>query len=116
MYDEMIKKWESAEEVDEIRKGDEYIQWTRNNITVGISSHDFPSKHTSARLVKRREPKVPDDVLAIMAVVSVEKTLGRQVLIRVNDGDEIWYTAEEDGYRLTELEDIRAMAEVGDFL
>lgn len=116
MYDEMIKKWESAEVVDEIRKGDEYILWDKTAISVAIASRDFPSDRSNARLVKRREPKVPDDVLAIKAVVSDEKALGRQVLIRVNDGDEIWYTAEEDGYSLDELEDIRAMAEVGDFL
>lgn len=116
MYDEMIEKWESAEVVDVIRKGDEYILWDKTAISVGIARNDFLSDRSNARLVKRREPKVPDDVLAIKAVVFDEKALGRQVLIRVNDGDEIWYTAEEDGYRLDELEDIRAMAEVGDFL
>lgn len=116
MFDEMIKKWESAEVVDEIRKGDEYILWDKTTISVTIARNDFLSERSNARLVKRREPEVPDDVLAIKAVVSDEKDLGRQVLVRANDGDTIWYTAGDDGYHLDELEDIRAMAEVGDFL
>lgn len=116
MIEELIKRWEQAEAVDEIRKGDEYIQWTRNNITVGISSRDFLSEHTSARLVKRREPKVPDDVLAIKAGIKDMPYLERRVFIRAAPGDEVWYDWEEDGYSLDELEDIRAMAEVGDFL
>lgn len=116
MFDEMIAKWESAEVVDEIRKGDEYILWDKTAISVAIARNDFLADRSNARLVKRREPKVPDDVLAIMALVSEDKGYGRRVLIRVNDGNEIWYTSEEDGYRLDELEDIRAMAEVGDFL
>ena len=116
MIEELIKRWEQAEAVDEIRKGDEYILWDKTTISVTIARNDFPSERSNARLVKRREPKVPDDVLAIMALVSEDKGYGRRVLIRVNDGNELWYTSEEDGYRLDELEDIRAMAEVGDFL
>lgn len=116
MIEELIKRWEQAEAVDEIRKGDEYILWDKTVITVAIARNDFLSERSNARLVKRREPKVPDDVLVIMAVVVGEESHGRRALIRVDPGDEIWYTSEEDGYRLEELSDIRAMAEVGDFL
>lgn len=116
MFYEMIEKWETAEVVDEIRKGDEYILWDKSTITVGISSRDFMSERTNARLVKRREPKVHDDVLVIMAVVVGDEGMGRRPLVRVAEGDELWYTSEEDAYRLSEMEDIRAMVETGDFL
>lgn len=116
MYDEMIKKWESAEVVDEIRKGDEYILWDKTAISVAIASRDFPADRSNARLAKRRVPKVPDDVLAIKAGIKDMPYLERRVFIRAAPGDEVWYDCEEDGYSLDELEDIRAMAEVGDFL
>lgn len=118
MIEELIKRWEQAEVVDEIRKGDEYIMWDRSMFTVGTAVKDFivPCWSESTRLISRRVPRVPDDVLVIMAVVVGEEGMGRRALVRVNDGDELWYTSEDDGYRLEELSDIRAMVETGEFL
>ena len=118
MIEELIKRWEQAEVVEQINKGDVYIGWDRTKFTVATAVEGFivPCWSESTRLISRRVPRVPDDVLVIMAVVVGDEGMGRRPLVRVAEGDELWYTSEEDAYRLEELSDIRVMVEVGDFL